>query len=155
MCEPSGGWSPSHISLGSMNITESNMADSKDSSSKERESKTALKRMKHSPPMLESLVKKKTDSSLTLDVILHNLNTVHDVAQSSKTNTDLLQVEVAAIRSNLKELKIRVTIAESRISRFEECISEHSQTFSGLEKVVATLKSQITEQEDRNRRSNL
>ncbi|KAJ1200717.1 hypothetical protein NDU88_004538 [Pleurodeles waltl] len=155
MCETSKSGSLNHISLGSLNITENNMAESKDSTSKDRESKTALKRMKHSPPTLESPVKEKPDTSSTLDVILRKLNTMHDLAPSTKTNTDLLQVEVAAIRSDLKELKIRVTAAESKISRVEDCTNEQSQKFSDLEKVIATLKSQITEQEDRNRRSNL
>ncbi|KAJ1192131.1 hypothetical protein NDU88_001443 [Pleurodeles waltl] len=77
------------------------------------------------------------------------------MAQSTKTNTDLLQVEVAAIRGDFKDLKIRVTAAESRIRRADNCANKHSRKFSELEKVVATLKSQITEQKDRNKRSNL
>ncbi|KAJ1159629.1 hypothetical protein NDU88_000135 [Pleurodeles waltl] len=123
---------------------ESNMAEPKDSTTKERESKTAPKRTKHSPPTLESPVKENTDTFSTLDTILRKRNTVREVAESTKTNTNLLQVAVAAIHSILKDLKIRVTAAESRISRVEDCTNEHSQKFSELENMVETRKSQIT-----------
>ena len=43
------------------------------------------------------------------DIILKQLNAVHSVAKSTKIKTDLLQVEFADIRKDLKLLAERVT----------------------------------------------
>ncbi|KAJ1137961.1 hypothetical protein NDU88_004354 [Pleurodeles waltl] len=79
---------------------------------------------------------------------------VNDMAQNTKTNADLLRVDVAAIRDDLKDLKLRVTAAESRISRVEDFNNSQSQKISDMKKMVATLQSQLMEQEDQNLRSN-
>lgn len=131
------------------------MAEGTGGNIKDRDSKGNLECSKHSPPIPESPAKGSPDSASALEAILLKLNTVHDIAQSTKTNMDLLQVEMAGIRNGFKELSIRVSYTETKISNVEDYTNKQIKHIQNLERSFASLRRDLTEQEDCNRSSNL
>lgn len=62
---------------------------------------------------------------------------------------------MAAINNDLKSLAIPVSNAETRISSVEDFTNKQSKHIQNLERSITALRRDLTEQEDRNRRSNL
>ncbi|KAJ1127767.1 hypothetical protein NDU88_006160 [Pleurodeles waltl] len=119
------------------------MADTKDNGAKDKETKAKVKCSKQEPPIPESPVKDIPDSS-KLEALLKKL---HNIGQSTKTNTDLLQVEVARICNSLKDLGISILNAKNKISSTADYNNAQSKQLQGLKKSVVGLICEMAELE--------
>ncbi|KAJ1144806.1 hypothetical protein NDU88_011101 [Pleurodeles waltl] len=84
------------------------------------DNKPHVKRSKVEPAFLDSPIKSKTDINSTMDMILKKLLDVHDLAKSTKINTESMQLELTAIRADINTIDNKISEAEQRISDLED-----------------------------------
>lgn len=121
----------------------------------DKEPRSTYKKPKAEPTLLDSPIKAKADLNSTMDMILKKLAEVHDLARSTKANTDSMQLELTAIRANMDTINTRLSDAEQRISDAEDLSTETKKDIRSLHDTTSALKKQMSELEDRNRRGNV
>ncbi|KAJ1142212.1 hypothetical protein NDU88_008539 [Pleurodeles waltl] len=121
----------------------------------EKDNKPHVKRSKAEPTFPDSPIKGKADINRTMDMILKKLSDVHDLAKSTKTNTDSMQLELTAIRADINIINIRVSEAEQRISDLEDARIKTDKELLFFHASTSSMRRNIADLEDRNRRGNL
>lgn len=110
---------------------------------------------KRSDSSVDSPIKTKQDSNITLDIILKRLNEVHDLAQSTKNTTDAMKLELAAIRADIHTANSKLATLEQRVSDVEDGGAKTSKAILEVTKITTNLQKQLSEQEDKSRRGNI
>lgn len=121
----------------------------------DRDNKSFNKKPKPEPSISDSPIKAKQDLGSTMDMILKKLAEVHDLAKSTKANTDSMQLELTAIRADMNNMSLKICDAEQRISDVEDTTSQASKEIKYLHNITSDLRKRNAELEDRNRRGNI
>ncbi|KAJ1105101.1 hypothetical protein NDU88_002509 [Pleurodeles waltl] len=106
-------------------------------------------------PLLDILVKTKMDQNASLVTILQRLGALHDLAQDTRTTSDIMHQDVQTLRSDFKNLTGRLTDAESRIGLLEDSSASEKKQCNATTNNVKLLFRELYELEDRNSRGNL
>ncbi|KAJ1205469.1 hypothetical protein NDU88_000904 [Pleurodeles waltl] len=118
----------------------------------EKDNNPHVKRSKAEPTFLDSPIKSKAGINSSMNMILKKLLDVHDLAKSTNTNTDSMQIELTAIRADINNINNRISETEQRISDLEDT---KIITDKELLLLHASMRKTIADLEDRNRRGNL
>ncbi|KAJ1100676.1 hypothetical protein NDU88_005757 [Pleurodeles waltl] len=121
----------------------------------EKDNKPHVKRSKAEPTFLDSPIKSKTEIASTMGMILKKLLDVHDLAKSTKINTDSMQLELTGIRADINTINNKISEAEQRMSDLEEARIKSNKDLLFFHTSKASMKKNIADLEDRNRRGNL
>lgn len=98
----------------------------------DKESRAQFKKTKAEQMISDSPIKAISDINSTMDMILRKLADVHDLAKSTKQNTDSMQLELTAIRADMNTINTKITDAEQRISDIEDVASQANKEIKYL-----------------------
>ncbi|KAJ1151311.1 hypothetical protein NDU88_004094 [Pleurodeles waltl] len=121
----------------------------------EKDNKPHAKRSKVEPTFPYSPIKSKADINSTMNMILKKLSDVHDLAKSTKTNSDSMQLELTAIRADINTINNRISETEQRTSDLEDTKTKMDKELLLLHASTSSMRKTIADLEDRNRRGDL
>ncbi|KAJ1109257.1 hypothetical protein NDU88_006620 [Pleurodeles waltl] len=113
----------------------------------EKETKIGLKGSKTGTPVPDSPIKGKVDITNTVDMMRKKLAKVHDLAKATKSNTDMMQLELCPIRSDINAINNKVADAEPWISMEEDTLAFSNKDIQKLQASSKALQRDMAELE--------